>query len=238
MIRTILTLGLAAIVAAPALAELPPLIPRDVLFGNPEKANPQLSPDGKYLAYLAPDKKNVLQVWVRTVGKNDDRAVTQDEKRGIRQYFWAYDNKHLLYMQDADGNEDFHLYAVDVAANKTRELTPYKGVRVQGVNLDEDFPNVVLVGMNKRDKKVFDMHRIDLTTGEEKLDTENTGNIVGWTADEDLFVRGATTMNADGSYDLMLRDAPDKPWRKLINVPSDDQGSIAFFGSDPNDVYV
>jgi dipeptidyl aminopeptidase/acylaminoacyl peptidase len=238
MIRTVLTLGLAAILAAPALAELPPLIPRDVLFGNPEKAAPQLSPDGKHLAYLAPDKKNVLQVWVRTVGKNDDRAVTQDEKRGIRQYYWSYDNKHLLYMQDADGNEDFHLYAVDVAANKTRELTPYKGVRVQGVNLDEDFPNVVLVGMNKRDKKVFDMHRIDLATGEEKLDTANPGNIVSWTPDEDLFVRGATTMNPDGSYDLLLRDAADKPWRKLINVPSDDQGSIAFFGKDPNDVYV
>jgi dipeptidyl aminopeptidase/acylaminoacyl peptidase len=236
--RIALTLAAAAILAAPALAELPPLIPRDVLFGNPEKANPQISPDGKYLAYLAPDTKNVLQVWVRTAGKADDRAVTQDEKRGIRQYYWAYDNKHLLYLQDVDGNEDFHLFAVDVAANKTRELTPYKGVRVQGVNLDEDFPNVVLFSMNKRDKKVFDMHRLDLATGEDKLDTENPGNIVGWTPDEDFFVRGATTMNPDGSYDLLLRDAADKPWRKLINVPSDDQGSIAFFGSDPNDVYV
>jgi len=236
--RIALTLAAAAILAAPALAELPPLIPREVLFGNPEKANPQISPDGKYLAYLAPDTKNVLQVWVRTAGKADDRAVTQDEKRGIRQYYWAYDNKHLLYLQDVDGNEDFHLFAVDVAANKTRELTPYKGVRVQGVNLDEDVPNVVLFSMNKRDKKVFDMHRVDLATGEEKLDTENPGNIVGWTPDEDFFVRGATTMNPDGSYDLLLRDAPDKPWRKLITVPSDDQGSIAFFGSDPNDVYV
>jgi len=211
--RIALTLAAAAILAAPALAELPPLIPREVLFGNPEKANPQISPDGKYLAYLAPDTKNVLQVWVRTAGKADDRAVTQDEKRGIRQYYWAYDNKHLLYLQDVDGNEDFHLFAVDVAANKTRELTPYKGVRVQGVNLDEDVPNVVLFSMNKRDKKVFDMHRVDLATGEEKLDTENPGNIVGWTPDEDFFVRGATTMNPDGSYDLLLRDAPDKPYR-------------------------
>jgi dipeptidyl aminopeptidase/acylaminoacyl peptidase len=238
MMRTVLTLAAAVLVAAPALAELPPLIPRDVLFGNPEKANPQLSPDGKYLAYLAPDKKNVLQVWVRTVGKNDDRAVTQDEKRGIRQYNWAYDTKHLLYLQDADGNEDFHLYAVDVAANKTRELTPFKGVRVQGLYLDEDHPNVVLAGLNQRDKKVFDIHRIDLATGGVTLDTQNPGNIVGWTPDEDLFVRGATTMNPDGSYDLLLRDGPDKPWRKLINVPSDDQGAIGAFGKDPNDVYV
>ncbi|HKB01764.1 MAG TPA: S9 family peptidase, partial [Gemmataceae bacterium] len=236
--RTVLTLAAAALVAAPALAELPPLIPRDVLFGNPEKAAPQLSPDGKYLAYLAPDQKNVLQVWVRTIGKTDDKQVTQDEKRGIRQYYWAYDGKHLLYLQDVGGNEDFHLFAVDVAANKTRELTPHPGVRVQGVYLDEDHPNVVLVGMNKRNKALFDIHRLDLASGEEKPDTENPGNIIGWAPDEDLFIRGATTMNPDGSYDLMVRDGAGKEWRKLIHVPSDDQGQIAFFGQDPNDVYV
>jgi dipeptidyl aminopeptidase/acylaminoacyl peptidase len=176
--RIALTLAAALLVSASAFAELPPLIPRDVLFGNPEKAAPQISPDGKHLAYLAPDAKNVLQVWIRTVGKNDDRAVTEDPKRGIRQYYWAYDNKHLLYLQDADGNEDYHLYATDIVANKTRELTPHKGVRVQGVELSEDHPNTILAGMNKRNKAVFDMHRIDLTKGEEKLDTENPGNIV------------------------------------------------------------
>src|SRR5438445_11158158 len=82
-----------------------PLIPREILFGNPEKASPQLSPDGKLLAYLAPDKKNVLQVWLRTVGKEDDQKMTDDPKRGIRHVDWAYDNQHLLYMQDSDGDE-------------------------------------------------------------------------------------------------------------------------------------
>jgi dipeptidyl aminopeptidase/acylaminoacyl peptidase len=238
MMRTALTLTAVALVGSPALAELPPLIPRDELFGNPEKTNPQISPDGKYLGYLAPDSKNVLQVWVRTIGKTDDKQVTQDEKRGIRQYYWAYDQKHLVYLQDVGGNEDFHLFAVDVAANKTRELTPFKGVRVQGLDLDEDHPNVVLAGMNKRDPKVFDMHRIDLATGEAKLDTENPGNVVGWATDEDMVVRGATTMNPDGSRDLLVRDAADKPWRKLIHVGPDDDGSLAFFGQDPNDVFV
>src|SRR5262245_5206531 len=238
MMRAALTLVAVALVGAPALAELPPLIPRDVLFGNPEKANPQISPDGKYLAYLAPDGKNVLQVWVRTVGKTDDKQVTQDEKRGIRQYYWAYDQKHLVYLQDVGGNEDFHLFAVDVAANKTRELTPFKGVRVQGLDLDEDQPNVVMAGMNKRDPKLFDVHRIDLATGEVKLDTENPGNVVGWAFDEDMMVRGATTMNPDGSRDLLIRDAADKPWRKLVHIDPDDEGQLAFFGQDPNDVFV
>src|SRR5207248_11788731 len=106
MTRHGLFAGLLAAAAAPqARAELPPLIPRDVLFGNPDRAAPKISPDGKRLAYLRPDDKNVLQVWVRTIGKDDDRPVTQDPKRGIRQYYWAYDNKHLLYPQDADGDK-------------------------------------------------------------------------------------------------------------------------------------
>ena len=101
---TLFALFLVVLAADAARADLPPLIPREVLFGNPERVGPQVSPDGKHLAYLRPDDKNVLQVWVRTLGKDDDAAVTQDPKRGIRQYFWAYDNKHLLYLQDADGD--------------------------------------------------------------------------------------------------------------------------------------
>ena len=238
MLRTTLTLAAAALVAAPAAAELPPLIPRDVLFGNPVKTAPQLSPDGKHLAYLAPDSKNVLQVWVQTVGQNDAKAITKDEKRGIRQYYWAYDNKHLLYLQDTGGDENFHLFATDLAENKTRDLTPFPGVRVQGVDLDEDNPGTILVGLNKRNKAVFDMHRIDLASGKETPDTENPGNIVGWAVDEEFVVRGGTIMNPDGSWDLMIRDAGDKPWRKLLHIGSDDQGAIGFFGKDKNDVYV
>ena len=94
-----LSIAIALFAAAPLLADLPPLIPRDVLFGNPERANPQLSPDGKRLAWLAPDKKNVLQVWVKTIGKDDDKMVTADKKRGIRNYAWAPDNKTILYLR-------------------------------------------------------------------------------------------------------------------------------------------
>jgi dipeptidyl aminopeptidase/acylaminoacyl peptidase len=235
--RTALTLAAAVLAAAPALAELPPLIPRDILFGNPEKAGPQLSPDGKHLAYLAPDGKNVLQVWVRTVGKEDDRPVTRDEKRGIRQFYWAYDNQHLLYMQDAGGNENFHLYAVRLDDDKTRDLTPFEGVRAQGVDLDEDHPDEILVALNKRNKAVFDMHRIDLRTDKETLDTENPGTVVGWTTDTDFAVRAATTMNADGSYDILIRNDAKSDWRKLIHINPDDEGSAAFFGKEKTALY-
>ena len=194
MSRILILAVLFGVTAVPARAELPPLIPRDVLFGNPDKAGPQLSPDGKYLAYLAPDNKNVLQVWVRSIkpSKSDDRKVTSDEKRGIRQYYWAHDGKHLLYLQDAGGDENYHLFATELTTGKTRDLTPFPGVRAQEVELDEKYPDTILVALNKRNKAVFDMHRITLSTGEEKIDTENPGNIVDWTADKEFNIRAAT----------------------------------------------
>src|SRR4051794_40939450 len=91
--------------ALSAVADLPPLIPRDILFGNPERTSPKISPDGKRLAWIAPDKRNVQQVWVRTLGQDDEKVVTADRKRGIRVHAWAHDGKTLLYLQDTDGDE-------------------------------------------------------------------------------------------------------------------------------------
>src|SRR5215210_6884140 len=97
---------------------LPPLIPRSVLFGNPERAQPRLSPDGRRLTYLAP-VEGVLNVWVgpvdSPVGGEEYRPVTKDEKRGIRIYLWAEDNKHLVYLQDVGGSEDWRIHATDPA---------------------------------------------------------------------------------------------------------------------------
>src|SRR5262249_37625141 len=133
MRRLVIPLAAAWLLAplVTALAALPPLIPREVLFGNPVKASPRISPDGKRLSYLAPDKNNVLQVWVQTVGKEDARQVTHDKKRGIRIHQWTYHPDTLVYLQDNDGDENFHVYAVNVAEAKVRDLTPYKGVRAE-----------------------------------------------------------------------------------------------------------
>ncbi|WP_439625297.1 S9 family peptidase [Gemmata sp.] len=225
--------------AVTASAALPPLIPRDVLFGNPDKAGPQVSPDGKHLAYLAPDDKNVMQVWVRPLDKGDAKKITGDEKRGVRSYFWAHDGKHLLYLQDAGGDENFHLFAADLATAKTRDLTPFPGVRVQGVDLDKDHPDTVLVGLNKRTKAAFDMHRVTISTGEEKLDTENPGNVLGWTTDKDFVIRAATAANAkEGGYDLLVRAKPGDEWKTIKHWTVEEQGSAAGFGADANTLYV
>src|SRR5579872_6441677 len=106
-----------------------PLIPRVVLFGNPEKANPQISPDGTQVGYLAP-LDGVLNVWIRTLGETDDRAVTADKHRGIRNFLWQYDNQHILYTQDVGGDENWRLYQTDIVSRQTKDLTPFDKVRV------------------------------------------------------------------------------------------------------------
>src|SRR5450631_484673 len=208
----------AAPAASPAKAA-PALISRDVLFGNPERASPQLSPDGLKLAWLAPDKKDVLQVWVKTVGKDDDVVVTADKHRGIRTYFWAEDSNTLLYQQDSDGDENFHIYAVDLTAKSVRDLTPYQGIRAGLEATSYKIPGRILVSMNLRNRQLFDIYRVDLKTGALELDTTNPGYVEGWAAPDDLFVKGAQASLADGSTEVRVRDSSKSPWRVLVKAP-------------------
>ncbi len=137
------------------------LIPRSVLFGNPERSSPQISPDGAMLAYLAPDQ-GVLNIWVRTLGKTDDRAITNDRKRGIRNLFWQYDSKNILYAQDQNGDENWRVYQTNIATKQTRDLTPFEKVRADIVALEPAHPETALIQLNKRDAKLFDIYRVNL----------------------------------------------------------------------------
>ena len=217
-----------------------PLIPREVLFGNPERSAPQLSPDGKYLAWLAPDDRDVLQIWLRTSGDDDDRVLTADEKRGIRSYLWTYDGRQLVYLQDVDGDENWHLFAVDVETGAVVDLTPFAGAQAQIVALDPAFPDEMLVGLNVRDRRVHDVYRVDLRSGAIELDTENPGGVIGWEADADLRVRAAMATRPDGGFDLLIRDVadPPAPWRKLLEWGPDDQGDIVTFSKDNATLFV
>src|SRR5262245_30528831 len=204
MMRSVCLAALASLLAAsvPARGELPPLIPRKVLFGNPVKTAARISPDGKRLSYLAPDKNNVLQVWVQTIGKDDAKQVTQDKKRGIRIHQWTYAPDTLIYLQDDEGDENFHIHAVHVVKGEERDLTPYKGVRAQPLGMHRDHPDEMLVGLNRRNPRVFDVYRVALSTGEAKLEVENPGNVVGWVTDTHFRVRIAQTPTADGGTEL------------------------------------
>ena len=222
--RTMLLVALAvlALVSPLATAQQPPLISRDILFGNPERTAPQMSPDGTRMAWLAPDKKNVLQVWVKTIGKDDDKIVTADKKRGIRNYTWARDNKTLLYVQDNDGDENFHLYGVDLESGNVRDYTPIQGTRAGIVGLEPNMPNEMLVSLNARDRKVFDVYRLNLQTGALVLDTQNPGDVSGWAADDKLVVRAASITTPDGGTEIRVRDDANSPWRSWMKVGADE----------------
>ncbi|MFB2835482.1 alpha/beta fold hydrolase [Floridanema evergladense] len=219
-------------------ANLPPLIPREILFGNPEKTSPRLSPDGKYLAYIAPDENNILQVWLRSIGQEDDQIITADKKRGIRIFFWTYNPDRLMYMQDSDGDENFHLYLVNVKSKIVRDLTPFQGVKAEPIELDPKFPNLVLVGMNLNNPQIFDVFRINLENGAVEFDTENPGNIVSWTADAEFQIRAATASTPDGGSDLLFRETTDKTWEVLRHWGPDEDGNAVDFSADGKTLYI
>ena len=219
-------------------ANLPPLIPREILFGNPEKTSPRLSPDGKYLAYIAPDENNILQVWLRTVGQEDDQIITADKKRGIRIFFWTYNPDQLMYMQDSDGDENFHLYLVNIKSKIVRDLTPFQGVKAEPIDLDPKFPNLVLVGLNLNDPQTFDVFRINLENGAVEFDTKNPGNIISWTADADFQIRAATASTTDGGSDLLFRETADKSWECLRHWGPDEEGGAVGFSADGKTLYI
>jgi dipeptidyl aminopeptidase/acylaminoacyl peptidase len=218
--------------AAQAFAELPALIPRDILFGNPEKAAPQLSPDGKMIAYLAPDN-GVLNVWVRTIGKTDDRVVTSDKKRGVRNYFWQQDSQHILFLQDEGGNENWHIYQTDLTSKETRDLTPFEKVQARVVAVDPKFPDVILVAVNNRDPRLHDVHRVDLKTGKTEMIVENKDNIASFAVDNNLQVRAAQKLLPDGSTEIFVRDDDKSAWRSFMKWSADEvNGGVAGFSPD------
>lgn len=206
------------------------LIPRKVLFGNPVKTSPQISPDGTRMAYLAP-VNNVLNVWVGTIGNDDSQPVTKDKDRGIRFYFWAKDNKHILYIQDAGGNENWRLYATNLETKETRDLTPFENVQAQVVDLDKHFPNELLVGLNKENPQVHDVYHLDLASGELTLVAKNPGNFLGWVTDTNFQVRGAVEALPDGGQDLLVRENEQAEWQKIVTWGPEDalnSGPVGF----------
>ena len=207
-----------------------PLIPREVLFGNPEKVSPQISPDAKKIAYIAP-QNGVLNVWVRTLGLTDDHVVTDDRERGIRSFFWAYDNKHILYVQDTGGDENWHLYRVNLETGEVNNLTPFPHVQVQIADHNKNFPGELLIAMNKENEKAHDIYHLTIETGELKMVAQNTGTIAGWVVDSRFKVLGAVAATPDGGFDLLYRKDEGAPWQKILNWDSENalsSGPISF----------
>jgi len=236
----LLTFGYS-IFAAGVSAQLPTVIPRQVLFGNAEKLSPSLSPSGKMLAYLAPDKNGVMNVWVRTIGQSDDHVVTS-EKRDFFNYEWQQDNQHILYLQDNNGDENSHIYQRDLKGTNTRDLTPFAGVQARAVGqrfTDPDFPDEILVALNIRDRRLHDVYRLNLTSGALLLDTQNPGDVASWTADNHFHVRVAQVFLPDGGNEIRIRENPTAPWQSFQKwSPDETFGGVAGFTPDDRSVWL
>jgi dipeptidyl aminopeptidase/acylaminoacyl peptidase len=207
--------------AAPAaraayLDQLPPLIDRDIFFGDPEIAGGQVSPDGRYISFLRP-LDGVLNVWVK--GREEAfeaaRPVTADTIRPVPSYFWSQDGQYVLYAQDRAGDENFRVYAVDPAAAPAagspappvRDLTPYEEVQARIVSVPQATPNHILVAINDRDPRVHDVYRIDIRTGERELVRRNDENVVQWQADLQGRLRLGVRQTQDGGWEILRVDA-------------------------------
>ena len=199
------------------------LIPRDVLFGNPERAQARLSPDGKYLSFLAP-VDGVLNVWV---GPADDmkqaKPVTQEKVRPVRSHNWTYDSKHVIYPQDTNGDENFQLFATNVETGQTKDLTPIEGVRAKLQEISPKFPHEILVGLNDRDKQLHDVWRVNIETGEKQLVQENPG-VAGYLTDDDFNVRLALNYTPTGGQVWLLPEGEGgaKKWKEFQEFGPED----------------
>lgn len=237
MLKTVIFLSLLTALGigmgTPSLwAEELPLIPREIIFGNPDRSNPRISPDGQNLAYLAP-ASGVMNVYVRTLGKDDDVLITSDKKRGIRSFFWQYDNEHVIYLQDKDGDENWHYFQTNVKTKMTRDLTPFEGIQARVVRYEPEFPDQMLVALNIRDRSVHDVYRLNLKNGALEPDTENSENAVNLISDNALQIRILEKKTPEGGTELKLRKDGKSPWTSFMHFgPDDIFGGIVGFSKD------
>jgi dipeptidyl aminopeptidase/acylaminoacyl peptidase len=224
---------------------LPPLIDRELIFGNPEISGEQLSPDGKYLAFQKP-WKDTRNIYVKGVDEpySAARLLTTETKRPVSGYFWTRDGRYILYVKDNDGDENFNIYAVDPAAKPaagaeappSRDLTGLKGVRVAIYEVPKNDPDVVYIGLNDRDKAWHDLYKLKLSTGEKMLLRKNTERISGWSFDLQGNVRLARRSAENGDTEILRVDA-DK-FTKVYSCNVFEQCDIRRFNKDGKRAYL
>ena len=209
---------------------VPPLISRQVLFGNPDKAQAGISPDGTSISYLGP-VNGVLNVWA---GPADDptaaKPVTNDTDRGIRFYTWAYTSRHILYIQDKGGDENWRLYSVNLDTGEIKDLTPIEGTQARMQHSSPDFPDQLLVALNDRVPELHDLYLIDINTGERRLVQKNEG-FVDFITDESYAVRFASRMTPDGGSEV-LKPTTEGGWELFIKIAMEDMLTTEPIGFD------
>jgi dipeptidyl aminopeptidase/acylaminoacyl peptidase len=229
----------------PYLDQLPPLVDREIFFGNPEISGGQLSPDGRWVSFVKP-LDGIRNIWVKAIDEPFEaaRPMTADSLRPVQGYFWSRDSKAILFVQDQEGNENYHVYAVDPAAEPAegfevpaaRDLTPLENVRAAIYAVPENDPVHVLIGLNDRDPAVHDVYRVDIRSGERSLVVQNDENVAQWGADLDGDLRLGIRQTQEGGWEILRVDGSE-----LTTIYTCSEQESCFpdrFHKDGNHVYL
>jgi hypothetical protein len=209
-------------------------IPLKDFFKNPEKAGYSISPNGKYIAYLAPYNSR-MNIFVQETGSDTSQRITGTEERDIFQYFWGND-RTILFLKDKAGDENFHLYSVSIDGKNEKDLTPFENVRCQIVDELDDSDTEILIELNKRVPEVFDVYKLKFETGEMEMIAENPGNISGWVTDHEGKIRIAVT--TDGvNTSVLYREDEKNEFKTIITTSFKETLTPLFFTFDNRHLY-
>jgi|TARA_B000000557_G_scaffold48093_2_gene36596 dipeptidyl aminopeptidase/acylaminoacyl peptidase len=215
-----------------------PKIPLEDFFKNPEKSSFQLSPDGKKIAYMKPweEGNRMMNVYIKTIGDNQEKRITNASNRSLYGYFWLNDDR-IAYIQDKGGDENIHIYAVNIDGTNDLDLTPFENIQARITDdLDED-PDHMIVSINNRDPRVHDAYRLNVNTGQLSLIAENPGNIMGWMTDNDGKLRIALTSDGVNSS-ILYREEESDPFLPILTTNFKVSVSPLFFTFDNKELYV
>jgi dipeptidyl aminopeptidase/acylaminoacyl peptidase len=205
---------LAAFFFVNTTANTPPLLDRELFFGDPEISGGQLSPNGEYLSFMRP-LEGTRNIWIkpREAAFADAMPVTNRTDRPIPGYFWSRDGKFILFVMDQGGDENFNIYALNPAETspgvipEARNITEMEGVRAAIYHIAHHDPDIIYVGLNDRDAAWHDLYQLQISTGELTLLRENTNRFTSWTFDWDDNLRLASRSKENGDNELWRMDA-------------------------------
>ena len=213
-------------------------IPLEDFFRNPEMSSFQLSPNGKYISYMKPweDGNRMMNVYIREIDSDNEIRLTSASERSLYGYGWLNDER-IAYVQDKGGDENIHIYAVNIDGKNNIDLTPFENIQARITDNLEDDPNFILVAINKRNARIHDVYRLNVNSGEMQMIAENPGNISGWMTDNDGKLRIATTSDGVNSS-LLYRESESDEFKSILTTNFKESVSPLYFTFDNKELYV
>ena len=209
-------------------------IPLEDFFKNPEKSSYQISPNGSFYSFMAP-YKNRMNIFIQKIGDSSATQLTFEEARDIAGYFWP-NNEQIVFLKDEGGDENFHLFGVNIDGSNPISFTDFDGVRAQIIDDLPDQKDFVVIGLNKRNKQVFDPYRLNLKSGEISMLAENPGNIQGWMFDHDGKLRIATAIVDGVNQSILYRETEEEEFKTIITTNFKEGFSPQFFTFDNKNI--